>query len=154
MKNRPPTDVNVNTNLSLLVDTWLQKPEFWMYTGIAAAVLLVIIFLVVLVLRKRIVIAIALVKEGSKYVNPKHFELLITQTYFLNNFIVFRVVSSIYSTVFFPIFPWIFQLAVTVFAIVIGLYLASIGEPVNQVLRMSQDAYCQCSGPASLYKVC
>lgn len=75
LKNRPPTDVNVNTNLSLLVDTWLQKPNTWLYLGIAAAVLLVIILLVVLVLRKRIVIAIALVKEGSKYVHFEHFPM-------------------------------------------------------------------------------
>ncbi|XP_055298672.1 choline transporter-like 2 isoform X2 [Sitodiplosis mosellana] len=127
LRDRPPTDVNVNTNLSLLFDTWLQNPTTWLVFGIVAAVLLLIILLVVLVLRKRIVIAIALVKEGSK------------------------VVSSIYSTVFFPIFPWIFQIAVTAFAIAVGLYLASIGTPVNQVLRMREDSNCQCSGIASHY---
>lgn len=68
LKNRPPTDANIHTNLSLLVDTWFSKPNTWLYIGIAAAIVLIIIFLVVLVLRKRIVIAIALVKEGSKYV--------------------------------------------------------------------------------------
>lgn len=66
LRDRAPTDVNVNTNLSLLFDTWLQKPTTWLVFGIIAAVLLLIILLVVLVLRKRIVIAIALVKEGSK----------------------------------------------------------------------------------------
>lgn len=66
LRDRPPTDVNVNTNLSLLFDTWLQKPNTWLIFGIIAAILLLIILLVVLVLRKRIVIAIALVKEGSK----------------------------------------------------------------------------------------
>lgn len=71
LKNRPPTDVNVNSNLSLLVDTWFSKPNTWLYISIAAAIVLIIIFLVVLVLRKRIVIAIALVKEGSKYVQCK-----------------------------------------------------------------------------------
>lgn len=69
LRDRPPTDVNVNTNLSLLFDTWLQKPNTWLALGIIAAILLLIILLVVLVLRKRIVIAIALVKEGSKYVH-------------------------------------------------------------------------------------
>lgn len=66
LKNRPPTDVNVNTNLSILFNTWFSKPNTWLCIGIVAAILLVVIFLVVLVLRKRIVIAIALVKEGSK----------------------------------------------------------------------------------------
>lgn len=75
LNNRPPTDTNVNTNLSLWLDTLVQNPKFWLYTGIAAAVVLVIILLIILVLRKRIVIAIALVKEGSKYVNDINFIL-------------------------------------------------------------------------------
>lgn len=66
LRDRSPTDVNVNTNLSLLFDTWLQNKNTWLAFGIIAAILLLIILLVVLVLRKRIVIAIALVKEGSK----------------------------------------------------------------------------------------
>lgn len=64
-----------------------------------------------------------------------------------------RAVSSIYSTVFFPIFPWIFQIMVCAFALVIGLYLASVGVPVNQVIRMSNDSSCLCTGPASNYRV-
>lgn len=73
LRDRPPTDVNVNSNLSLWIDTLLQKPNTWLYAGIVLAVVLIIMLLVVLVLRKRIVIAIALVKEGSKYVQ---FELI------------------------------------------------------------------------------
>lgn len=68
LRDRPPTDVNVNSNLSVWVDTVLHKPNTWLYSGIVVAILLVVMLLVVLVLRKRIVIAIALVKEGSKYV--------------------------------------------------------------------------------------
>lgn len=64
-----------------------------------------------------------------------------------------RAVSSIYSTVFFPIFPWIFQIAVTIFALAVGLYLASIGQPVNQVLRLNNDTNCECTGAAQHYKV-
>lgn len=150
LKDRPPTEVNVHTNLSLVFDTWLQDKNTWLYLGIAAAVVLVIILLVVLVLRKRIVIAIALVKEGSKYVNWTIFQRI---KLIYDNFSSFRVVSSIYSTVFFPILPWIFQIAVTAFAVAVGLYLASIGQPVNQVLRMSTDFNCQCTGKASHYKV-
>lgn len=36
-------------------------------------------------------------------------------------------------------------------ALVIGLYLASVGEPVNQVVRMAEDRNCRCSGPANGY---
>ncbi|XP_031621563.1 CTL-like protein 2 isoform X2 [Contarinia nasturtii] len=127
-RDRPPTDVNVHTNLSLWINTLLQKPSTWLTLGIVAAIVLIIILLVVLVLRKRILIAIALVKEGSK------------------------VVSSIYSTVFFPIFPWILQIIVTAFAVAVGLYLSSIGTPKNQVLRMSEEPNCHCFGNASHYK--
>lgn len=149
LRNRPPTDKNINTNIKLLLDSWTQEPKFWLYLGIATAVILVIIFLVVLVLRKRIVIAIALVKEGSKYVNSKYHYKIFTN----NNHLLYRAVSSIYSTVFFPIIPWILQITVAVFAIAVGLYLASIGTPVNQVLRMSEDSNCHCTGSASHYTV-
>lgn len=54
------------TNLAALVDNYLKQSTTWLVMLIVASVLLVIILLVVLVLRKRIVIAIALVKEGSK----------------------------------------------------------------------------------------
>lgn len=86
LKSRPPTDTNVNTNLSLWLDTLVQNPNFWLYTGIGAAIVLVIILLVVLVLRKRIVIAIALVKEGSKYVYGTNYSLVCT---FRINYLLF-----------------------------------------------------------------
>lgn len=58
-----------------------------------------------------------------------------------------------YSTVFFPIFPWILQIAVIAIAIMIYLHLDSIGTPINQVLRLNQDPDCKCTGKASHYKV-
>lgn len=61
--------------------------------------------------------------------------------------------SSTYSTVFFPIFPWILQIAVIVFALAVGLSLASVGEPVNQVVGLSTDTSCKCTGIAASYKV-
>lgn len=65
----------------------------------------------------------------------------------------FRAVSSTTSTVFFPIFPWIFQVCIIGFAVVVGLYLASVGQPVNHIVKMSDDPNCRCSGPAVDYKV-
>lgn len=54
------------TNLSALFKSYLAEKNTWLVLLIIAAIVLVIILLVVLVLRKRIVIAIGLVKEGSK----------------------------------------------------------------------------------------
>lgn len=64
-----------------------------------------------------------------------------------------RAVSSITSTVFFPIFPWIFQVAIIFFAIIVGLYLASVGVPINQVVNMQAEPSCQCVGLAASYTV-
>lgn len=89
---------------------------------IGLSILLVIIVLTIIVLRKRIVIAVALVKEGSK------------------------AVSSITSTVFFPIFPWLLQVLVIGFALLVGLYLASIGTEVYKVNGMNTTTSCVCTG--------
>lgn len=74
LKKNPPTETTIVTNISKLLESWAREKNTWLYSGIAAAVFLVIILLIVLVLRKRIVIAIALVKEGSKYgtFSPDH----------------------------------------------------------------------------------
>lgn len=66
LKNRPVTDTIVASNLLLWVKAQLEKPNTWLYFAIALSVLFVVLFLVILVLRKRIAIAAALVKEGSK----------------------------------------------------------------------------------------
>lgn len=64
-----------------------------------------------------------------------------------------RAVSSAYTTVFFPIFPWILQVAVIGFAIVVGLMLVSVGEQQFQVVGMSTESTCVCQGPAAAYAV-
>ena len=61
-----PIEVLPGYNLSSLVNEYLAKKETWLIVSIIASVVLLIILLVVIFLRKRIVIAIALVKEGSK----------------------------------------------------------------------------------------
>lgn len=66
LKNRPVTDTIVASNLLLWIKAQLEKPNTWLYFAIALSVLFVVLFLVILVLRKRIAIAAALVKEGSK----------------------------------------------------------------------------------------
>lgn len=61
--------------------------------------------------------------------------------------------SSAYTTVFFPIFPWILQIATIAFAIVVGMMLLSVGEQQFQVVGMNGDSNCACTGPAADYKV-
>ncbi|XP_035785808.1 CTL-like protein 2 isoform X3 [Anopheles albimanus] len=113
--------VNVSPNLSSLVSSWFKSDRTWLWILIVLSIVLVVLLLVVLVLRKRIVIAIALIKEGSK------------------------AVSASFSTVFFPIVPWILQAGVIVFSVVVLLFLASIGDPVHRVSGLNSSTSCVCS---------
>lgn len=61
-----PTETIIATNVSKYFEQRAKDKNTWLVGGIITAVVLVIVLLIVLVLRKRIVIAIALVKEGSK----------------------------------------------------------------------------------------
>lgn len=124
-------------NLNAAVKNVLQEHNTWLYLTIFLSVCFLIILLLVIVLRKRINIAIALTKEGSK------------------------AVSSVFSTVFFPIFSWVLFIAAIVYAISVGLYLGSIGEPAFRMIRQlnpsSQNGIsnenCLCEGLALNYKV-
>ncbi|XP_023169298.2 CTL-like protein 2 [Drosophila hydei] len=113
----------------------LQNPKTWLYLSIAACIAFVVIFLLVIVLRKRIRIAIALIKEGSK------------------------AVSTVISTVFFPIFSWVLYIGAIGFAIGVGLYLGSIGTLSFRMVRRLTDAgevtneQCVCEGPGINYTV-
>lgn len=60
-------------NLASLANEYLAKKETWLVLSIVSGIVFLIIALIVIFLRKRIVIAIALVKEGSKYVMLLHF---------------------------------------------------------------------------------
>uniref|UniRef100_A0A182W864 Choline transporter-like protein n=1 Tax=Anopheles minimus TaxID=112268 RepID=A0A182W864_9DIPT len=122
--------VNVSPNLSSLVNSWFKSDQTWLWILIALSVTLIVLLLVVLVLRKRIVIAIALVKEGSK------------------------AVSASYSTVFFPLVPWMLQAAVIVFSLLVLLFLASIGDPVHKINGLNTSISCLCSNGYKEGDVC
>lgn len=66
-----PVEVMGGYNLASLVNEYLAKKETWLVLSIVSGIVFLIIALIVIFLRKRIVIAIALVKEGSKYVMLK-----------------------------------------------------------------------------------
>ncbi|KAK2157275.1 hypothetical protein LSH36_194g05083 [Paralvinella palmiformis] len=88
------------TNLS----SYLNLKETWLAFGIIAAVLLGIIIIVLLFLRKRILIAIALIKEGS------------------------RAVGNMVFTLFWPLVPYIIQVVFALYWGASALYLASSGR--------------------------
>uniref|UniRef100_A0A6M2DXS4 Choline transporter-like protein n=1 Tax=Xenopsylla cheopis TaxID=163159 RepID=A0A6M2DXS4_XENCH len=115
-----------NTNIKNLAKNIFDKEGYWLTLGIIMAILFVVLILVVIFLRKKIVVAIALIKEGS------------------------RAVSSVTTTLAFPIFPWIFQTLVIAYAVVIALHLSSIGEQDFKVVGMTEDW--TCSGDALSYK--
>ncbi|KAJ8960452.1 hypothetical protein NQ318_013736, partial [Aromia moschata] len=82
------------------------KRDLWLAGLIVLCIFLGIILLLLIFLRRRIILAIALVKEGSK------------------------AVSSVTASLFFPIFPWLLQLGVIAYAISVALFLTSTGEPI------------------------
>ncbi|KAH8381232.1 hypothetical protein KR093_000099 [Drosophila rubida] len=122
-------------NLQSQLQNLLQDSNNWLYLSIFLCVSFVIILLLVIVLRKRIRIAIALTKEGSK------------------------AVSTVISTVFFPIFSWALYILAIAYAIGVGLYLATIGTPSFLMVRRLTESgevtteQCVCQGPAINYTV-
>lgn len=58
--------------------------------------------------------------------------------------------SSITASVFFPIFPWIFELAIIALGIGVGLCLASVGNLGYKVIGMNSTT-CVCTGDAFNY---
>jgi len=130
LKDNPVERPPPSTNISAFFEQYLILSETWLYFLIGLSIVTVVIVLVLILLRKRIVIAIALIKEGSK------------------------AVSAITSTYFFPIFPWIMQVAVIGIAIVVGLHLASIGEQVFKVGGMNTTTSCECAVPYVDGEVC
>ncbi|XP_062126376.1 choline transporter-like 2 [Drosophila sulfurigaster albostrigata] len=130
-----PTVPHHALNLQSQLQNLLQNANNWLYLSIFLCVCFVIILLLVIVLRKRIRIAIALTKEGSK------------------------AVSTVISTVFFPIFSWALYIVAIAFAIGVGLYLGSIGDlSFRMVRRIGENGevtkeQCVCNGPAINYTV-
>ncbi|XP_018804709.1 PREDICTED: CTL-like protein 2 isoform X1 [Bactrocera latifrons] len=128
---------NHSINLEAAVKNIFQDANTWLYLSIFLSISFVSILLLVIILRTRINIAIALTKEGSK------------------------AVSSIISTVFFPIFSWILFILAVSFAVAVGLYLGTIGNPSFRMIRQLDpnsvtgvsSEICECVGAASEYKV-
>ncbi|XP_075226187.1 choline transporter-like 2 [Lycorma delicatula] len=107
--------------LRTMIKDFFSKKSTWAVLSIFSAVLFIIAVLVLIFLRQRISIAITLIKEGSK------------------------AVSSVLSALFFPVFPWVFQMAVVFYFIVVAVNLASIGHNVFKVYGVNNNSHCVCT---------
>ncbi|XP_070505123.1 choline transporter-like 2 [Chironomus tepperi] len=110
----PHERFNLQPNLKSIINSYFIKAETWLYILIGSSLVFFGILLLVVVFRKRISIAIALIKEGSK------------------------AVSSNLTTIIFPIFPWIIQTVIIFLAILTFFNLSSIGDPVYRVLGKNE----------------
>ncbi|KPI95519.1 CTL-like protein 2 [Papilio xuthus] len=117
-----PVSLIQTTNLKGYAQSIFTKQETWMTLLVVLAIVLTILLFIIIFLRSRIVIAIALIREGSK------------------------AVTAIKSTVLFPIFPWLVQCAAIAYGVLVLMYLLSIGDPAFRVVNLKNDTNCDCSG--------
>jgi len=108
-----------------IVDDFLKQRDTWLAFTIILGIIFIIIVLLFLFLRQRILIAIALIEQGSK------------------------AVGQMFSSLFFPIIPFLLQLVVVGWFLVIALYLASWGE---QEYRVAYKNNVDCSSVPSCTK--
>ncbi|XP_023308871.2 choline transporter-like 2 [Lucilia cuprina] len=114
------------TNLQAKVQNILENGDVWLYVTMILGALLTIIVLIVIVIRKRIKIAVAIIKEAS------------------------RAITNIKSSIFFPIFPAILNILVATMSIIILLHLGSIGDYSFIMARRNiteTTEQCVCTGP-------
>ncbi|XP_050553339.1 choline transporter-like 2 isoform X1 [Spodoptera frugiperda] len=116
-----PGLLHQTTNLKGYAESMFTKPGTWMAILIAVAIVLLILVLMVIFLRKRISIAIAIIREGSK------------------------AVTAVKSTIFFPLFPWMFQCFVIAYGVLVLMYLLSIGDSAFKIVNLQNDTTCSCS---------
>ena len=93
-----------------IAEDFLKQRDTWVaFTAITGIIFLVVVCLFIF-LRQRILIAIALIEQGS------------------------RAVGHMCSSLFFPLIPWLLQLVVVGWALLVGLYLASWGSQDYRVV--------------------
>jgi choline transporter-like protein 2/4/5 len=91
--------------------------DTWLALSIILGVVLLVLTLILLFLRKRIQFAIELIKEASK------------------------TVSSVPSTLFWPIVPFLLQLSLITFCISTAVFLASAGIPLYKIVQQNSTNY-------------
>ncbi|KAM4640535.1 choline transporter-like protein 4 isoform 1-T1 [Discoglossus pictus] len=113
LKNRGSTASNIGFTVNLTV--YLNVQETWLAFLIILAVVEAILLLVLLFLRKRILIAIALIKEASK------------------------AIGHIMSSLFYPIITFILLLVCVAYWGITALYLATSGAPLYRLSTVNQS---------------
>lgn len=98
----------------------LSSKNTWMYLTIISSIVFVILLLLVLFLRARIRLAIALIGEAS------------------------ICISSIKSSLVFPVFPWSIHLIVIMWSLLVGVYVYSLEDSFYQVVNFANDNQCLC----------
>jgi len=100
-----------------ILDDFLKQKDTWLaFTSVTGIIFLVILCLFIF-LWQRIRIAIALIEQGSK------------------------AVGQMFSSLFFPIIPFLLQLVVVAWFLLVALFLASWGIPENRVSFSNPDAH-------------
>ncbi|KAH1020841.1 hypothetical protein HUJ04_010436 [Dendroctonus ponderosae] len=124
------TIVKDDENIHKLSSSANTKQNIFLALFIIVAIVLGNVLLVLIFLRSRIVLAIALIKEGS------------------------RAVSSVTSVLFFPVFPWILQGGIIAYAVIAGVYLASSGEPLYQYGNVTDECQTDSNHSITANTVC
>jgi len=107
-----------------IVKDFLKQSDTWLAFTVILGILFLVIICLFIFLRKRIQIAIALIEEGSK------------------------AVGTMFSSLFFPIIPYLFQLLVVFWFLVVALFLASSGK---QEYRVAFRGDSQTSAPCNCF---
>ncbi|XP_065916951.1 choline transporter-like protein 2 isoform X2 [Dysidea avara] len=98
------SDVEIINDLNEELDWWEYQQETWLAIAIISTIIFVILLLALLCLRKRILIAVALIKVASK------------------------AVGTIPSTLFYPLVTWILLVALFTYWVVVAVFLVTSSE--------------------------
>lgn len=106
-------DFDVSISFTQNLRAYTANKNTWLFLGIVSAVILLILLILLIFLRKRIVIAIALIKEAS------------------------RAVALMPSALFFPLLPYLLHLLLFTFWGSVAVYLASSGKADYKYMNMT-----------------
>jgi len=97
-----------------ILNDFLKQRDTWLALTVVLGILFLVIVCIFIFLRERILIAIALISQGS------------------------RAVGHMFSSLLFPIIPWLLQLVVVFWFLIVALYLASAGQQEYRVAFKSE----------------
>jgi len=110
-----------------MVNLYFEMPTTWMVFSVALTALLILFILISLIIHSRITLAVALIGETSK------------------------ALSCMLSTLFFPLFPFLFHLGVFALWATITIWLASSGEDncrrqnTSDAVNVANGQPCDCA---------